>query len=220
MPAPAWIAAGSMPGDAAVEPVAAAIQIGVEVDGLGQERVQIARGHDRAHRLGGGGLDPALADHDRGRMAARPHAGRGHHPDRGGIDGRTQLRQEPVGAGKRAAQAVADAHGDRRRRRLAFLHHVEVVVEGGDLVDLGLGEAQLLGECRDVRCGDVAVPVLDQMQELDQEVAAAGTLAQEGADVGQRFGLNLPAAAGDAPPALAFAWMQRPPSRARPLDDR
>ena len=37
----------------------------------------------------------------------------------------------------RAGQRIADPHGDRRRRRLALLHHVEMRVEGRDLVDLG-----------------------------------------------------------------------------------
>ena len=96
----------------------------------------------------------------------------------------------------RAAQAVADADGDRRRRRLALLHHVEVVVEGGDLVDLGLGEAQLLGQGRDVLGGDVAPAVLDQVQELDQQVAPARPVAQQRPDRVERLGLRP---AGRAP---------------------
>ncbi len=189
-------------------------------DGLGQERGEVARGHDRAHGLGGGGLDPALADHGRRRMAAGAHAGCGEHTDRRRVHGGAQLGQESVRAGQRAAQAVADADGDRRRGRLALLHHVEVVVEGGDLVDLGLGEAQLLGQGRDVLGGDVAPAVLDQVEELDQEVAPAWPIAEQRPDSVECLGLDLPAAAGGPPAALALAWMQGPPRRARLLDDR
>ena len=207
-------------GDATIELVPTAGEIGLQLDGLGQERGEVARGHDRAHGLGGGGLDPAPADHGRRRMAAGAHAGCGEHTDRRRVHGGAQLGQESVRAGQRAAQAVADADGDRRRGRLALLHHVEVVVEGGDLVDLGLGEAQLLGQGRDVLGGDVAPAVLDQVEELDQEVAPAWPIAQQRPDSVECLGLDLPAAAGGPPAALALAWMQGPPRRARLLDDR
>ena len=184
-------------GDATIEPVAAAGEIGVELDGLGQERGEVARGHDRAHGLGGGGLDPALADHDRRRMAAGAHAGcaRRTRTAVGSMVARSSA-SSPLRAGQRAAQAVADADGDRRRGRLALLHHVEVVVEGGDLVDLGLGEAQLLGQGRDVLGRDVAAAVLDQVQELDQQVAPARPVAQQRPDLVERLGLRP---AGRAP---------------------
>ena len=46
-----------------------------------------------------------------------------------------QRRQQPLRAHHLAGQAVADPDGERRRRRLALLDHVEMRVEGRDLVD-------------------------------------------------------------------------------------
>jgi len=46
-------------------------------------------------------------------------------------------------------------------------------VEGRDLVDLGLRQPHLGGERRQMRAGNVPVVVLDQMQMLDQQIAAA-----------------------------------------------
>ena len=56
-----------------------------------------------------------------------------------------------------ARERIAHAHGQRRRRRLAFLHHVEVVVERRDLVHLGHRELHLGGERDEVRRGQAAV---------------------------------------------------------------
>ena len=81
--------------------------------------------------------------------------------------------EQLLGARHRAGQRIAHAHGDRRRRRLAFLHHVEMRVEGRDLVDLGQRHLHLGGERGEMRGGEMAVVVLDEMQMLDQQIAPA-----------------------------------------------
>ena len=111
-------------------------------------------------------------------MAACADAGRPDDPNPGGVDASLQLGQQLLRPSHGAAQAVADADGHGRRGCLALLHHVEVVVEGGDLVDLGLRQPQLLGQRRHVLGRDMAVAVLDQVQELDQQVAPARAVAQ------------------------------------------
>ena len=59
-------------------------------------------------------------------------------------------------------------------RRLAFLHDVEVVIEGRDLVHLGLRELHRLRERIQVRGGKVPEAILDAMQVLDQVFASRG----------------------------------------------
>ena len=56
-----------------------------------------------------------------------------------------QIFEQPRRTGELAAQAVADPHGQRRRRRLAVHDDVEMGIERGDLVDLDQGEPHLLG---------------------------------------------------------------------------
>ena len=48
------------------------------------------------------------------------------------------------------------------------MHHVEMRVERGDLVDLGLGHAQFRGECRKVARREMAMAILDQVKIFDQ----------------------------------------------------
>jgi hypothetical protein len=75
----------------------------------------------------------------------------------------------------------------------AFLHHVEMGVEGRDLVHLGERELHLLRQRGEMRGGEMAVAVLDQVQVLDQEIAPALALAQQGPHLGERLRLDLAA---------------------------
>src|SRR5215467_14116006 len=104
-----------------------------------------------------------------------------------------------LGARHGAGERVAYAHGERGRRRLVFLHHVEMGVEGRDLVDLGERELHLLRQRGEMRGGEIAVAVLDQVEMLDQEIAPALALAQQRVHLYQRLRLDL-AALG------RFAW--------------
>ncbi len=91
------------------------------------------------------------------------------------------------------------------------MHHVEVVVEGGDFVDLGLGQPHLLGQGPHVTRGQVAVAVLDQMQMFDQEVAAPGAGSEQLAHVGQGLVLDRPALGAPVAPATRnFSVHARP----------
>jgi hypothetical protein len=78
---------------------------------------------------------------------------------------------------------------------LPLLHDLEVVVEGRDLVHLGLRELHLLRERRQVRRGEMAVAVVDPVQMLDQQVApprlvpsSARTSSTAAASTGRPFG--------------------------------
>ena len=97
-----------------------------------------------------------------------------------------------------AAQAVAHPHGDGRRRRLALLHHVEMGIEGRDLVDLGQRKLHLLRQRGEMRGRDVPVMVLDQVQVLDQQVAPPRPVGKQRLHLGERVGLDLTAFRGAA----------------------
>ena len=79
---------------------------------------------------------------------------------------------------QRAGQAVADPHRDRRRRRFALLHHVEMRVEGRDLVDFGEREPHLLRQRGEMGGREMAVAILDQVQMFDQQIAPARTVGR------------------------------------------
>ena len=129
---------------------------------------------------------------DRCRVAS-PHAGRADHAHRARIERGFERREQRLCPHQLAGQAVAHAHRERRRRRLALLDHVEMGVEGRDLVDLGLGKAHLVGKRRQMRRRQMAVAVLDQVEMLDQEIAPARPLAEQGAHLLERRILELAA---------------------------
>ena len=62
---------------------------------------------------------------------------------------------------------------------LAFLHHVEVVIEGRHLVDLGHRHLHLGRQRDEMRGRQAAVAVLDLVEVLDQQVAAARRVAEQ-----------------------------------------
>src|SRR6266581_3277003 len=83
------------------------------------------------------------------------------------------------------------------------------MVEGRDLVDLGKREAHFPGERSEVRGAEVAVAVLDAVQVLDQQVAAARRHAglpafflEQRLNLSQRLGIDLPALQRAARPPL------------------
>ena len=87
----------------------------------------------------------------------------------------------------------------------AFLHHVEMRVEGRDLVDLGERKLHLGGERGEMRGREMAVAVLDEMQMLDQEIALAAARAKQRADLVERGRIDLAALGGAARAAAAVA---------------
>ena len=101
---------------------------------------------------------------------------------------------EVLAAEQLAGHRIADAHGQRRRRALAFLDDVEVVVERRHLIDFRRRQFHLAGEGDDVGGADMAVFVLHQVQELDQQVAPPRTRAEQRANFGERVLINASAA--------------------------
>ena len=64
---------------------------------------------------------------------------------------------------------------------------LETSVERGDLVDLDGGQRHLLGQRDEMVLADRAESILDQVQVLDQEVAAPGHVPEQPADRLQRI---------------------------------
>ena len=113
-----------------------------------------------------------------------------------------QIAQKMLGARHGAGERIADPHRDRGRRRLVLFHDIEVGVEGRDLVDLGERKLHLLRQRGEMRGGEIAVAVLDQVQVLDQQIAPALALAEQRAHLVERLRLDLPAL-GRLPRAVA-----------------
>src|SRR5437879_13812490 len=78
-----------------------------------------------------------------------------------------------------------------------------MVVEGRDLVDLGHRKLHLVGERDQMRGREMAVMVLDAVQILDQEIAPARRVFQEGAYFFAGLGIDA-APFGRAAHARAF----------------
>ena len=64
-------------------------------------------------------------------------------------------------------------------------------IEGGDLIDLRLRHAHLLGQRNQMARRQMPVLVLDQMQELDQQIGAARLIAEQRAHVFERGVIEL-----------------------------
>src|SRR6266536_3570989 len=80
-------------------------------------------------------------------------------------------------------------------------------VERRDLVDLGEREPLLLRQRHEMRRGQRAVAVLDQMQTFDQEIAPARTLLQQRAHFLERARIDLApfgSSRGFPPPAAGL----------------
>ena len=79
------------------------------------------------------------------------------------------------------------------RRSLALFDHVEVVVERRHLVDLRHRHLHLVRKRDQMRRGQAAVMVLNLVQVLDQEIAAARRIAKQGQDILARLRVDSPA---------------------------
>ncbi len=137
---------------------------------------------------------------DRGAVAGA-HAGRAQDAHAGTQFPR-QLGQQLFGARHRTRQRVANAHGDCGRRQLTFLHHIEMRIEGRDLIDLGQRQFHLGGERGEMRGGKTAIGVLNEMQMLDQQIAPARLVAEQRAHFLERLRIDLPAFRSAPRPAV------------------
>ena len=136
-------------------------------------------------------VDVVVADLEHRGGVAAAHAGRADDADMLRVVSGLQRGHQLLRARELAGERITDPDRQRRRRRLALAHHVEMGVEGGDLVDLGLAETQLLGQRRKMRRREMPVRVLDQVKELDQMIAPARPVAEKAAHLGQRRILEL-----------------------------
>ena len=101
------------------------------------------------------------------------------------------------------------------RRRRAVLHHVEMRIESRDLVDLGQRHLHLVRQRGEMRGGQMAVMVLDQMQMLDQQIAPARPVGEQRLHLVERRGIDLAAFGRARRPAAARS---RGPARVAVLD--
>jgi hypothetical protein len=106
-----------------------------------------------------------------------------------------------------AGNRIANAHGDGWWRGVAFLDHIEVVIEGSHFVDLGHRHLHLSRERDEMRGRQAAEAILDLVQVLDQQVTTTGRRAEQGADVFPRLRIDSAALGCSAHAcALAFGW--------------
>src|SRR5690606_14834444 len=81
-----------------------------------------------------------------------------------------------------------------------------------DLEDFGRSQGHLAGEGGQVRRGEAAVCVLDEVEMLDQEIGTTGRVAEQLTHLGQGAGIHLAALGGRAQghsaevPAASLAW--------------
>jgi len=125
--------------------------------------------------------------HDRRRRRiATAYAGRREHAHVLAKDRRESF-QEILRPRHFARQRIAHPHGERRRRRFALLHDIEMVVEGRHFVDLGERKPHFRRERREVRRRQMAVSVLQLVQVLDEEIALGEIGSQQRANFLQRL---------------------------------
>ena len=173
--------------------VAAAGGIGGVVLVAGDDRVDAAVGDRRLDRGGGGALDVEMPDLGHRRHVAAAHAGRGDHADPGRIEAGGERRAQRLGSGERAGQRVADPDGDRR----AAGSHPPSPRRNGrrrwrpprPRPATGASPRPARADAR----AEAAVRVLDQVEKLDQQVAAARPVAEEPAHLGERVVVERPA---------------------------
>jgi len=116
------------------------------------------RGFDLLRR---GVIDMAVPQFQDRRRVAAPHAGRAQNPHLSRIQIGGQGLMQCLRAGQFARQGVADPDRDRGWRRLPLFHHVEMGIEGRDLVNFGLRQTHLIGQGTDMRRSKVPVVVLN-----------------------------------------------------------
>ena len=163
--------------------------VGVVTDRAGGDlRLRAPRRHGLTHAFSRGPGQGVPANHRHRGVGAAPDAGDPLHPH-ARAEGAGQCRRQLLRPGQGAADGVADADG-AGRRRFPLAHHVEVVIEGGGLVDLGGTQLHLRRQGAQVGGGENAEMVLDAVQVLDQEIPPRRRIAEQGADLFQCGGVD------------------------------
>ena len=169
-------------------------------------RMGLAGLRGREHARDGGVIDEVMTDLGRRRGVAAADAGRAHHAD-AGAGCVLQFLQQLFRAQHGAGQRIADANGQRRDIGLAFLHDVEMRVEGRGLEHFGKRQLHLVGQRREMRRGNLMILVLDQVQMLDQEIAPPRPVAEQKLDLVRRRRVDLAALGRRLGPLASLARM-------------
>jgi hypothetical protein len=186
--------------------IAAAGDIGVVIDIVGQVRMGIAALGGCKHAGNAGVIDKVVTDLGRGRGVAAADAGRTHHTN-AGAGTVLQLMQQVFRAQHRAGERIADPNGQRRDIGFTLLHHIEMRVEGRGLEHLRKCQLHLLGKGCEVGCGNLLVGILDEMQMLDQEVATPRPVTEQNGNFLGGLGVDLAALGSRLGPLSPLAGM-------------
>src|SRR4029077_6912564 len=118
---------------------------------------------------------------DRRRGVAAADAGRAYDTNAGAARA-LEVFEQLLSPEHRAGQRVADADGQRRDIRLAFLNDIEMRVEGRGLEDFSEGELHLVGKGCEMRARDMVICVLDQVEIFDEQVTPPWPVAEQRLD--------------------------------------
>ncbi len=182
-------------------------------------RVRVVPGHGVQHGGGGGVVQEMMPNLGHRRLVAQADAG-GAHDARSRAQPvrefqRAQLGIQRLGAEHGAGHAVAHADDQGRQARLTLFGDIEMRVEGRRLEHLGKGEAQLVGQRRQVCGGDLMPFVLDEMQVLDQVLPIPRPVAEQYADLVLGLRHHLPALGGGFRAPAPGARMLEPQNLSR-----
>ena len=148
----------------------------------------------------------AGAHHRHRRGVATAYAWRGLHPHLLARGGGSQRGAELPRPEHLAGEGLAHPHRQRRRRGFVALQHIEMMVESGRFIDFGHGQLHFNRQGQQVAVGQATVAVLELVQVFHQQVAVAGFIPQQLADVGQRLVGRNPPLNTTSLAACAFHW--------------
>ena len=147
--------------------------------------------HRLRHRFHGRKWHGVLVNRHCRRLLTAADAGSGHHAHIVTAQDGGQAGQQVVRARKRAAQTVADAHGQARRYGVAF-QYFEVVIESCHLIHRRHRNIHFLGQCHQMAVMQRTKVVVEHMQVFNQQVTPVRPGAQQCANLGHGRVVGLP----------------------------
>ena len=152
----------------------------------------VATFDDPLDPLWGGIVDMEMSDLAHRRGITSPHARGTHDSHLRRIGTGFERLKQSLCAFDGAGNRIADTHRGGRRWCLALLHHIEMCIEGRDLVSRGLREPDLFAERAQMAGGNIVVAVLNEMQILDEQVVTPRLIPQKLAYLLERLSIELP----------------------------
>ena len=140
-------------------------------------------------------VDVVVPQFQHGRSVAAAHTRRAQHADLGRIQTAFQRRAQLFGTSQFARQGIAHTDRQRGRRGFVFFDHIEMGVEGRDLIDLGHGQFHFFGQRAQMGGRQMAEFILNQVEIFDQQIAATRAVTQQITDLGPS-GINQLASLG------------------------